>query len=1257
MAKTIDIAPRVGVSMEKNFVSTLNAIESQIRANGKSLKKLKEEYEENDKAAKNLSDRQNVLQSSISAGKQKVKALTGEYERQKQELDRLEINLDSVKQMYGENSAEALKAEKAYMRQATEVNNLAGKISTAEGQIAGFNRELEENATQLYEAQSKAKAYGDTLERVGDKITPIGDKLSKAGTALTIGVTTPLLAAGTASGKMAVDFEDSMAEINTLLDDTKNLNLYEEAVKRLSSETGKDLGTMGSGMYQAISSLGDGGAEIVKIFDTMAKSSKAGGAEVADSVALISAGMKGYNQVDGETAKKISDLAFQTAKLGVTTFPEMAKSMQPLFPLANSLNISYEELFGTMATLTGVTGNTAEVSTQMKAVFTALMKPTGDMQELLEKYGYSNGQAMIESKGLTGVLAILKEETGGQSDKLGKLLSSTEAITAVTALSGSQFDTFREKLGAMSDATGATETAYEKLNTKGDKLRKTVNNVKIAAVEFGKEMLPAIMPLLEEATKLLKKVSELDDEEKKLIIRTAGVAAAAGPVLNVGGKVISTLGKASSGTGKLIKDIGKLHAAKKGAASVGMLGTEATKAVTGVSGLSRALTALASPAGLLGTVVAGSVVAVGVRIKEHYDWATKSIQDAQKAAGKSEATFAGLATSMNEAREQKIKDISAADEETGKIRALWEELHNLVDENGKVTESNQSRVDYITGELNDALGTQLNLEGDVLQNYKDQQAEIDKLIYKKQAQMKLDAAQGEYNAAQETVETGRETQKELLPKLREAEETLKKSEAAYKKAKEETGLAMVGGLEEEVGRDREAYLILKRQYDENVGVIAGASEKIKNIEKAQEEFEAGHYGIIDNLLKKQTLSYTAAGNASKDTLAKQAQEATEEMNSLRDLLEQGVAGVTEDMVEESEKLAIKATQEYQKAGGKAGDGYIIGLTEKGEPIYKSAKELSAKAVQGVNISKGELQAAFGKMGLEASGALIDKMYEAQPRARQEILNLIMTMIETGDVNKESLTEFFAGLGIDAPEGLINSMVGMQNDVLLEAMDLIAQLGKAAEQEKPKLLEKLRALGVNIGTEANTAMGTALSSTNLKSPKIDPASTIDSAIAAGAQAVLELQKTLDQHPAKIRLVTESVNVGLDVGINALQKHAAGGIFSAPHVAMVAEEAPGEAIIPLSPARRDSAIELLNETAALLGYDHYEYAASMGRGRGDRIRQNNERPAEEAQITTYKIEEGAVQTTIHTAAQNPEEVYRFMKRQLTRDVNKAVRGKGR
>ena len=401
------------------------------------------------------------------------------------------------------------------------VLSVAGK-----GDMSDIKKAFSTAQTSLDTLEKKFESASQKFEAASKKFAPIS--------AAVAGV-------GAASGKMALDFEDSMANVNTLLDDPSHLEGYKNAVRRISDNTGLSLETMSAGMYQAISSLGDGVEETERIFTTMARSAKAGGAEVSDSVALISAGMKGYNDVSNETAQKISDLAFQTAKLGVTTFPEMAKSMQPLFPLANSLNLSYEELFGSMATLTGVTGNTAEVSTQLKAVFSNLMAPTTAMQGVIEKYGYSSGQAMLESEGLAGMLKIVQNETGGQADKMAELFSSTEAVTAMTALTGSQFDTFNDKLGQMSDAAGATNAAYEKLQTNGDKLRKAWNQVKNMGVLLGSTMIdmmvPAIMMITDKIDTFSEYFANADDSTKRFIVTVGAIVAAIAPALMLTGKL------------------------------------------------------------------------------------------------------------------------------------------------------------------------------------------------------------------------------------------------------------------------------------------------------------------------------------------------------------------------------------------------------------------------------------------------------------------------------------------------------------------------------------------------------------------------------------------------------------------------------------------------------------------------------------------------------------------------------------------------
>ncbi|MCQ4637669.1 phage tail tape measure protein [Anaerovorax odorimutans] len=453
---------------------------------------------------------------------------------------------------------------------------------------------LKNQFTAPMSAASKSlQEHARKIEWTGKQIEKTGKRIETSGINMTKRFTTSVLTIAAGAGNMYLKFNDAMANINTLLDDPSHLKSYEKAVLNTSNQTGLDAKMMADGMYQAVSSLGDNGKVTEKIFNTMARSAKAGGAEVSDSVALISAGMKGYNSVSAETAQKISDLAFNTAKLGVTTFPEMAKSMQPLFPLASSLSMSYEELFGSMATLTGVTGNTAEVSTQLKAVFSNLMKPTTDMQKLIEKYGYQNGAAMIKSKGLGGTLQLLQKETGGQSDKLAKLFSSTEALTAMTALTGTQYDAFNQKTKELGNSTGATETAFKKLQTPADRIRFAFNALKNTAISFGQAVInvaaPYIVKFSEKIQQLQKWFDGLSQEQQQAIVKIALFAAALGPAMMVVGKLTGRIGK-------IIKHFGNLG---KKAEKAGGLMKLALNLIKGPGGIAIAIIAAVVAAGIL----------------------------------------------------------------------------------------------------------------------------------------------------------------------------------------------------------------------------------------------------------------------------------------------------------------------------------------------------------------------------------------------------------------------------------------------------------------------------------------------------------------------------------------------------------------------------------------------------------------------------------------------------------------------------------
>ncbi|EPB8168484.1 phage tail tape measure protein [Clostridium perfringens] len=566
----------------KKVGSSFNLANTQAKLFGKSTDLLKSRQSE-------LTSKMQIQNKMIDAQANNIKKLNGDLDKQKSTQKDLSSKIEETTRKYkesveatGKNSKESkelakelkgLKEDYAQNTKAIETNTT--KLNNAETKLNNSKKALLENKKALEEVnkeleKSKLDKFTERLGKAGEKASKISNKMKPASVAIT--------GLGTAAGYAEMKFEDGVANINTLLDDQSHLDGYKNKVIEVSNDTGKSLEDITDGMYTCISSIGDGGEETAKIFETMAKSAKAGGAETNDAVALISAGMKGYNKVNNETAKQISDLAFQTAKLGVTTFPEMASSMKPLFPLSSTLNISMQELFGSMATLTGVTGNTAEVSTQMKAVFSNLIKPTGDMDKLIKKYGYSNGQAMIKAKGLTGVLQILQKETGGQSDKLGKLFSSTEALTAVTALTGTQFDNFKDKTKAMNDALGSTDKALEKINnTTGNDLRTSLNMAKNSLVGFGEVLAPFISMGAKALSTLTKGLQDMSGWQKNLVVGFG--ATFVGANLLLGG--FSKLSKGLKDNIKFAKDTAK--AFKNGASKLKDF-AKATKEGTNIIG-------------------------------------------------------------------------------------------------------------------------------------------------------------------------------------------------------------------------------------------------------------------------------------------------------------------------------------------------------------------------------------------------------------------------------------------------------------------------------------------------------------------------------------------------------------------------------------------------------------------------------------------------------------------------------------------------
>ena len=699
----IDIGPKIGIEGEKQFKDAIKAVNSQIKTTATQLKVLAAESGKSEDATRNLSQRQKVLGESLDANKAKVKTLTAQYERQKSELDKLGTALETARRENGEGSDQAIKAENAYSKQARAVNDLESQINTARAQVATISGELETNAVKLEEARSHAIKYGDAMQAAGDKLAGIGGTISKAGNALTLGITTPLLAAGTASVKFATDAETSFAKVGTILD--SNVVSYDKlksGVISASNESGIAVTDFNEALYSSVSAGVDSGKAIAFTGD-MVKLAKGGFTDTAKAVDVVTTVLNAYG-MEADQAEAISDKLITTQNLGKTTVDELASSMGKVIPTANSVNVGIDDVSAAMATLTKNGIATAEATTYYNSMLNELGKSGSTADKALKEIsGKSFKELVAEGKPVTDILQLLSDNAANSGLSLSDMFGSAEASKAALTIMKGNGDEYNSILQQMKDSAGATQTAFEKMDsTPAAKMQKELNKLKNAGIETGSKLLPLVTKAVSGAGKLLDVYNDLDDGTKDLILRTAGIAAASGPVLKIAGTATTGVGKLTSGVGKLAKDLGKLSAAKKGAQAIGEVGSKAVQSVEGVSGFSKALIKLASPGGIA-LLAAGAVVGIGAAFLKARDDAVKA--DMAK-------RFGEVKLSADEAK--KVVDKLTTTKWTMQLN-LYSDAKEKLDDTLKAFESAKRNLEKETWKV--SLG--LALDADDITGYKD----------------------------------------------------------------------------------------------------------------------------------------------------------------------------------------------------------------------------------------------------------------------------------------------------------------------------------------------------------------------------------------------------------------------------------------------------------------------------------------------------------------------------------------------------------
>jgi hypothetical protein len=374
-----------------------------------------------------------------------------------------------------------------------------------------------------------------------------------------------------------------------------------------------------------------------------------------------------------------------------------------------------------------------------------------------------------------------------------------------------------------------------------------------------------------------------------------------------------------------------------------------------------------------------------------------------------------------------LGDVTA---EMGHVQDLADELRSLADASGKVKEKDQERVNFILGELNEALGTEYTMVDGVIKKYKNLKENIDQVIQSKLADALLETANADYVAAVQAKDEalGRvvATEKEYQAQKQKTSEV----EAEYLAQKELIDQRLQDGsyinnhylmeqdnmrlsnlaynLEEEKGllADKES------KYTEAAGKYGEYVNTINTYEEAQAAVLAGNTQTAVDLLAKKGGAYVEySDKVDEETgkvLNKLYQEAIDagiEAERTKKNFEDGVDGYTEEMVKEAEQAYQDAMDAYATAyadaegvGNDLGDGMVAGMEDKRSSLLQKAKSLVKGIIDAFRkeadshspsrkmIAFGEDMGEGAEIGLEEKTDDILKTAKHQVQAMLEVYN-------------------------------------------------------------------------------------------------------------------------------------------------------------------------------------------------------------------------------------------------------------------------------
>lgn len=426
----------------------------------------------------------------------------------------------------------------------------------SQAQYDALQREIAQTEQDLKGLTDQMKQFGSVsaqqIAAAGEKVKALGDKMSKAGAAMTKYVTGPIVAVGAASVAAFNEVDEGLDIIVKKTGATgKALEDMEEAAKNLATSIPTDFRIAGEAVGEVNTRFGLTGKALEDLSGKFIKFAELNGTDVTASIDNVQAAMAALN-VGTAAAGDFLDILNKAAQDTGTDINKLTGDLTSNATALREMGFGYNTAVGFLANLNKQGVDASSVMTGLK---TALKNATKD--------GKSMGQAMNE---LMGRIKGAKNET--KAMQIASELFGAKVGPALAQAIREGRLAFDDLTNAVQDYGDSVDKTFDATLDPIDEFKTTLNELKIVGMELVEAAAPLIKSLaggLKNAVSSLRSAWEgLSPQMQQTIVKLAGVAAAVGPLLVVGGKLVSGIGTLMTLGPKLVSALTAVKTALSG---------------------------------------------------------------------------------------------------------------------------------------------------------------------------------------------------------------------------------------------------------------------------------------------------------------------------------------------------------------------------------------------------------------------------------------------------------------------------------------------------------------------------------------------------------------------------------------------------------------------------------------------------------------------------------------------------------------------